>query len=841
MFRAIFRAMLLKLTSRTLALCAIPLLLSACGGGGGSSPAKTADDSVAPSSGKLPEISYYSTAKPLLDRYCVSCHSDEGIAAGLSPLLMESYSQVVGKRSAMVYVLEGGSMPPQGFAGLSSTETELLLAWLDDGAPKGDPSQTPLVEVSGQYTYQRDVRQIIEEKCVGCHTPGGIAPFALDTYESIRSLSAAAAFSIQNDTMPPWPPTEGYTSYLNRRGLTQEQEYILLDWLTGDMPQGNPADYVEPELQENVALPEFNLKLKLPQAYTPTVRPDDHRCFAIEWPLDEFAYVTNVDVIPDQLEEAHHVIVSIAEPEDADAYYAAGGQDGRPGWYCLGAGGVPGAPLPRQIGAWVPGAGREPTPTGTGTGVKPGSVMVVQMHYNTLVAEPTPDQSTILVATTDKVERPARGFLITDPKWLAAGGMPIPAGDPDVYHEITMPGFVLALIFGEEAGVGPGDSWALHQGFVHMHKLGKSGRTTLVRENGTEQVILDVRDWDFNWQGTYNFERELLVGPGDSIRLECVFDNSQENQDFVDGVQQTTKYVEWGDGSGDEMCLMSILMTQPREGFDYSYSPTLFLESPTYRQRFSAGDLVPLKLILNNFKLHDPGEHMHDADQSHSDDHQQVYTGHYHVYLDAEEDDADHLTAWDDSYYYQLPDDIAPGIHTLRVNLRGGDHHALGIEQRVEIEIKDAAASSSASLVDVDSWAAQSAGEDSLANHRPAALECPSNSWYNEDGALEVETGYCNYLSVGQPSKAEIKSGDTVHLVLWHGDLAFEEPAVAHVAVSIDGKVIWQEEVKIPAEAEIYDVRIPVNFDAPEGSVVEYHLHNHGYNSWTLLELEIEH
>jgi len=76
--------------------------------------------------------------------------------------------------------------------------------------------------------------------------------------------------------------------------------------------------------------------------------------------------------------------------------------------------------------------------------------------------------------------------------------------------------------------------------------------------------------------------------------------------------------------------------------------------------------------------------------------------------------------------------------------------------------------------------------------------------------------------------------------VLWHGDLVFEEPATAHVAVSIAGEVIWQQEVEIPAEAEIYDLRIPVNFDAPEGSTVEYHLHNHGYNTWTLLELEVE-
>jgi hypothetical protein len=119
-------------------------------------------------------------------------------------------------------------------------------------------------------------------------------------------------------------------------------------------------------------------------------------------------------------------------------------------------------------------------------------------------------------------------------------------------------------------------------------------------------------------------------------------------------------------------------------------------------------------------------------------------------------------------------------------------------------------------------------------------VSCPDNSWYNEDGALEVETGFCNYLSLAQPSKAALTKGDSVHLVLWHGALVFEQPATAHVAIAVDGRTVWEENVKIPTDAEIYDVRIPIGFDAPVGSKVEFHLHNHGYNTWTLLQLEVE-
>jgi hypothetical protein len=290
------------------------------------------------------------------------------------------------------------------------------------------------------------------------------------------------------------------------------------------------------------------------------------------------------------------------------------------------------------------------------------------------------------------------------------------------------------------------------------------------------------------------------------------------------------------------MCLMNIYMTKPKEGHHYGYKPSVHIDTPGHRQQFQAGDLVPLELLFNNFTLLEPGTHGndHDHDDVHGGDHSGVYEGHYHVYLDTDDDDADHLTAWDASYYFELPEDVEPGPHTLRVSLRGTDHHAVGAEHSVVIEVVEGETIDAESLIDVNAWQYQDAAADSKPSHRPATIECPDNSWGNEDGALEVETGLCNYLSVAQPSQAAIASGDTLHLVLWHGNLAFDKPTRAHVAVTIDGNTVWQRKVEIPADAEIFDERIPVNFDAPAGSVVEYHLHNHGYNTWTLLELAVE-
>ena len=189
-----------------------------------------------------PAVSWYSTAKPLIERYCVACHTEGGVA----PFPLQTHSQVVAKRSAMVYVLEGDTMPPQGYANLLPGETGLLLDWLNAGAPLGDPSQAPLRQLADSFTYHADARAIIEEKCVSCHEQGGIAPFPLETYEQVKSVAAAAAFAVDNGSMPPWHPTEGYSSFAGSRALTPRQKYVLLNWLQGDMAPGNPGDYQAP-------------------------------------------------------------------------------------------------------------------------------------------------------------------------------------------------------------------------------------------------------------------------------------------------------------------------------------------------------------------------------------------------------------------------------------------------------------------------------------------------------------------------------------------------------------------------------------------------------------------
>ena len=395
-------------------------------------------------------------------------------------------------------------------------------------------------------------------------------------------------------------------------------------------------------------------------------------------------------------------------------------------------------------------------------------------------------------------------------------------------------------------GLTPNEPVALHSLFLHQHQLGKSTSMALVQQDGTEVMMVDIRDWDFDWQEDYAFEEEITFFPGDQLRLTCTFDNSPENQQIVDGAQLEPRYVEFGEGTLDEMCVNYLFVTRAsEEGMQQGFNPppSIAFLQPEHLEVFRPGDIMPVEFVVNAFKLQEPGtghmEHGHEATAQ--DGKHNHRSGHYHLYLDSEDDSADHLTNWDTSTFYRLPEDIAPGEHELRVSLRNDIHQAIGVESRLRFLIVDDVleAENSAELVDANLWQMQDGESDQWPGFRPEEVVCPDNAWYEEDGALEVQTGFCNYLSVAQPSLADVRAGDTIELTLWHGPLRFDEPAEAHVALSLRGKILWEQFVEIPHPGGIYTVSVPAAVDAPAGSSVLFHLTNHGFNSWTLLSLEV--
>lgn len=105
--------------------------------------------------GKIPkappkgDVNYSKHVAPILNKRCVECHRDGEIA----PFPLTKYDEVVGWAATIREVIEDRRMPPWhadpehgeflNDTRLGADEKKLIYAWVDDGAPQGDPDDLP--------------------------------------------------------------------------------------------------------------------------------------------------------------------------------------------------------------------------------------------------------------------------------------------------------------------------------------------------------------------------------------------------------------------------------------------------------------------------------------------------------------------------------------------------------------------------------------------------------------------------------------------------------------------------------------------------------------------------
>jgi hypothetical protein len=97
-----------------------------------------------------------------------------------------------------------------------------------------------------------------------------------------------------------------------------------------------------------------------------------------------------------------------------------------------------------------------------------------------------------------------------------------------------------------------------------MHLLGRSMSLTATPPGKTPQKLVNVPDWDFNWQTTYTLKEPVKLPIWSRIDLEARYDNSANNP-----LNPSTppKTVTWGEQTTDEMCIGFVHFTVDAEQF----------------------------------------------------------------------------------------------------------------------------------------------------------------------------------------------------------------------------------------------------------------------------------
>jgi hypothetical protein len=420
----------------------------------------------------------------------------------------------------------------------------LLLACDSEKEEAGGDSPGEETGAPPVTSYYRDVKPLLERSCVSCHTEGALGGFALDQPDVAVALAADIADSVVSLRMPPWMPNEGCNEYDGDPSLSAEERDLIAAWAAEGGPLGDPAEAQTAEAWAAPALDRVDLTVSMPVDYTPDPsQSDDYRCFLVPWPETESVYVVGYTVRPGNLATVHHLINYLVPPGQVATYEALDAQDEAVGYPCFGGPGPEDLGAQRDtkwLGAWAPGGGASLFPAGTGIRVEPGSMIAMQMHYNNASGDATPDRTEVDFQLADTVEQGAMLQPWTDITWVVAGGMDIPANTNGVQHQFshTVP---------ENE-----DGFTLHSVSLHMHQMGVGGSMVVNHADGSQTCLVNTDHYDFNWQRSYQMVESVDVGPGDEVLLSCTWNNT------------TSADADWGENTGDEMCLGITYLTDIR-------------------------------------------------------------------------------------------------------------------------------------------------------------------------------------------------------------------------------------------------------------------------------------
>lgn len=320
-----------------------------------------------------------------------------------------------------------------------------------------------------------------------------------------------------------------------------------------------------------------------PQA--PAGGTDDYRCFVLDLPAGASGYATGFEVVPGNPDVTHHAILYKVYPEQVAGAAELDAADDRPGYECFGGSGLPrrGQGIQKSLNesdwitAWAPGGDASDTPDGYGVEIPDGGKVVLQMHYNTRKTI-APDNTLVRLrmSPADSGKKPLYSMLMAAPVELpCVEGQSGPLCDRDAAIADVVNRFgrgsgamVAGLHMLCQSEVTPGPTQSCSRTITepatvfasagHMHLLGRSITIDVNAGTPSERRILDVPAYDFDRQDAVPLSEPYQLNAGDRVTVTCTHDNGLRGK--LPGVPDEPRYVVWGEGTTDEMCL-GVLIT----------------------------------------------------------------------------------------------------------------------------------------------------------------------------------------------------------------------------------------------------------------------------------------
>ena len=387
-------------------------------------------------------------------------------------------------------------------------------------ASTGTPVNYPIKTAHLQQvpSYEKEIGPIIAQNCAACHREGGIAPFALDSHTMVMGWSQMIREVLMTKRMPPGQIDSHIGDFVNNMVLADEEAQKIVHWIEAGSPKDGITDpltaLVWPETEWAFGEPDYIVEI--PEQSIPATGILDYYNVMVELELEEDRWVRASQYIPGDRTVLHHTLHSLVAPGETRGGSLLGGEPDRP-----------------DIAPYIPGQAPRMEPPNTGGLLKAGTRISMQMHYTTTGKESV-DASRIGIWFYPK------GFIPEErmtgqcachftPTWVN-----IPPLDPD--YEMTQ-----SFTIEKDA--------KLFAFTPHMHFRGKRMRFSAEYPDGTSEELINIANYNYNWQLAYTYKEPKAVPAGTVITATGAFDNSEQNQMNPDA----NRSVPWGLQSWDEM------------------------------------------------------------------------------------------------------------------------------------------------------------------------------------------------------------------------------------------------------------------------------------------------
>ena len=341
---------------------------------------------------------------------------------------------------------------------------------------------------------------------------------SLLSYEEARPWAKSLARQVAAGSMPPLHAAAEHGTFANDRRLPSSERDTLLAWAASGAPMGERSEAPEPpSFLDGWRIGEPDLILEMPEeVIVPATGELPYHDYVVDPHFEEDVWIRAAESRPGNPNVVHHIIVGyLTDDPLARHRMQQEGLESR---------------VQGSLGGYVP--GDEPLVLGEGMArlIPAGSKIYFQMHYTPSGRVETDRSRLGLVLADGPPRHEVRTGIASSPF------IHIPAGSPDKS---------LSASFSFRR-----DSILLSMR-PHLHLRGKSFEYLARYPDGSEEILLEVPDYDFNWQTRYLLSEPKRIPAGTELVCTGTWDNSSANPSNPD----PSVDVSWGQQTDDEMMI----------------------------------------------------------------------------------------------------------------------------------------------------------------------------------------------------------------------------------------------------------------------------------------------